>query len=56
MIKVINDTLKYPVFLFLLFFFFTACAQVPRVNRHGLPQREYVYEQPEAAQAGRETS
>ena len=56
MIKVINETLKYPVFLFLLFFFFTACAQVPRVNRHGLPQREYVYEQPEAVEDGWEIS
>jgi CubicO group peptidase (beta-lactamase class C family) len=56
MIKVIHETLKYPVFLFLLLFLLTACAQVPRVNRHGLPQREYVYQQPEAAEDGWETS
>ena len=52
MIKIIHETLKYPVFLFLLFFFLIACAQVPRVNRHGLPQREYVYQEPEAISKG----
>jgi len=56
MIKDINETLKYPVLLFLLLFFFTACAQVPRVNRHGLPQREYIYQKPEAADDGWEIS
>ena len=48
--------IKYPVFLILLVFFFTACTQVPRVNRHGLPQREYAYQQPEAASDGWEIS
>ncbi len=52
----INETTKFPVFLFLLVFIFTACAQVPRVNRHGLPQREYVYQEPEAIDDGWETS
>lgn len=52
----INKTVKYAVFLFLFVLFFTACAQVPRVNRHGLPQREYIYEQPEATDDGWEIS
>ena len=56
MINGINNTVKYPVSLLLFVLFFTACAQVPRVNRHGLPQREYVYQQPEAAEDGWETS
>ncbi|CAB1078914.1 hypothetical protein D1AOALGA4SA_6634 [Olavius algarvensis Delta 1 endosymbiont] len=56
MINGINSTVKYTASLLLFFLFFTACARVPRVNRHGLPQREYVYEQPEAADDGWETS
>ena len=52
MIIAINNTLKYPVILFLLALFLTACAQVPRVNRHGLPQREYVYQTPESTADG----
>jgi len=46
----IKNTLKHPVFLLLLALFFIACAQIPRVNRHGLPQREYVYQEPEVAE------
>ena len=56
MIHVINHIVKYPVLLILLAFFLTACAQVPRVNRHGMPQRDYVYQQPEATDDGWETS
>jgi CubicO group peptidase (beta-lactamase class C family) len=56
MIKAINENLKRLVYLFIIFFFFTACAQVPRVNRHGLPQREYVYQKPDATDDGWEIS
>ncbi|CAB1063136.1 hypothetical protein D1BOALGB6SA_7919 [Olavius sp. associated proteobacterium Delta 1] len=56
MIKAINENLKRLVYLFIILFFFTACVQVPRVNRHGLPQREYVYQEPETTDDGWETS
>ena len=56
MIHVINHIVKYPVTLILIASFLTACAQVPRINRHGMPQREYVYQQPEATDDGWETS
>lgn len=57
MIKGINETIKYLVFLFLLFLFFTACTHwVPRVNRHGLPEREYVYQAPEDIDDGWKTA
>lgn len=51
-----NHMVKYIVFLILPVFFLTACAQVPRVNRHGMPQREYVYQEPQPADDGWETS
>ena len=57
MIKGINETLKHLVFLFLLFLIFTACTHwVPRVNRHGLPEREYVYQAPEDIDDGWKTA
>ncbi len=56
MIHVINHIVRYPVFLILFIFFLAACAQVPRVNRHGMPQREYAYQQPETTNDGWETS
>ena len=31
-------------------------AQVPRVNQHGLPQRGYIYHEPEVTDDGWETS
>jgi len=56
MIKFINENLKGLVYLCIIFFFLTACARVPRVNRYGLPQREYVYQEPEATDDGWEIS
>ena len=57
MIKGINETLKYLVFFFLLFLFFTACTHwAPRVNRYGLPEREYVYQAPEDIDDGWKTA
>ena len=56
MIKCVNQILKHLALLLIIFFLVTACGQVPRVNRHGLPQREYVYREPEATDDGRETS
>jgi len=46
----------FPVLVVVLVSLFTACAQVPRVNQHGLPQREFVYQVPEDAGDGWETS
>ena len=45
MISSINESEKYFAFLLTFLLLLTACAQVPRVNRHGLPQREYVYQE-----------
>ena len=52
----INETDNYYVILLAFLLLFTACAQVPRVNHHGLPQREYIYQVPEDAGDGWETS
>jgi len=47
---------KFPVFIIVLVILFTSCAHVPRVNQQGLPQREYIYQVPEDAGDGWETS
>jgi len=56
MIKTVNETAIVLVYLLTSLFLLIACAQVPRVNRYGLPQREYVYQEPEATDDGWEVS
>ena len=51
-----STSAMFPVLVVVLVSLFTACAQVPRVNQHGLPQREFVYQVPEDAGDGWETS
>ena len=52
-----NITISYFSFLFILVIVIVSCThQPPRVNRSGLPQREYSYRIPEKFADGWETS